>query len=119
MKRTLISLSAAFLMLLFSFALASEAVAAGSTPTAENLELTTKRNTPVEGRLIAHDADGDTVSFEITTKPVKGEICLEEEGRFVYTPRAGKRGRDYFGFRAVDAEGNVSQEATAIIRITK
>lgn len=118
MKRVLISLSAAALMLLFTFALAGEA-AAGSAPTAQNLELTTRRNAPAEGRLSAHDADGDVVSFQITTRPVKGTIELQENGRFVYMPRANKKGRDYFGYRAVDAEGNISQEATAIIRIEK
>ena len=119
MKRLFVSLSAAALMLLFTFALAGEAVAAGSAPVAQYLELTTRRNVAVEGRLSARDADGDIVSFEITTKPVKGELRLEEDGRILYTPRAGKKGRDYFGYRAIDAEGNVSQAATAIIRIEK
>ena len=33
------------------------------------------------------------------------------------TPAGGKKGRDYFGYKAIDSEGNRSQEATAIIRI--
>lgn len=39
--------------------------------------------------------------------------------RFVYTPSEGKRGRDYFGYKAVDASGNLSQEATVILHIKK
>ena len=31
----------------------------------------------------------------------------------------GKRGRDYFGYKAIDADGNRSQEATVIIRLVK
>ena len=89
--------------------------AEGSAPAAENLELRTYRNVSVGGRLKAFDPDGDVVSYSITTDPVK----LEENGCFVYTPRENKRGRDYFGYKAVDSEGNLSQEATVIIRIEK
>lgn len=93
--------------------------AEGSAPAAENLELRTYRNVSVGGRLKAFDPDDDVVSYSITTDPVKGSIELEENGCFVYTPRENKRGRDYFGYKAVDSEGNLSQEATVIIRIEK
>ena len=106
------------MMLLFGFGLSRNAEA-GSAPVADNLELSTPRNIPVEGRLTARDADDDIVSFEITTDPVKGDIVLQDEGIILYTPHRDKKGRDYFGYRAKDAEGNVSQEATAIIRIEK
>lgn len=119
MKRTAISVAALGMLLLFCFALAPCAGALGSAPECDNLELSTRRNTPVEGRLSARDPDGDIVCFEITTCPVKGDIELKGDGVIVYTPRSGKNGRDYFGYRAKDAEGNVSQEATAIIRIEK
>ena len=93
--------------------------AEGSAPAAENLELRTYRNVSVGGRLKAFDPDGDVVSYSITTDPVKGSIELEENGCFVYTPGENKRGRDYFGYKAMDSEGNLSQEATVIIRIEK
>lgn len=93
--------------------------AEGNAPVAQNLELTTYRNVSVGGRLTAVDPDGDTLTFQITTEPTKGEIELTDDGRFVYTPETNRRGRDYFGFKAVDAEGNSSQEATVIIRIEK
>ncbi len=48
---------------------------------------------------------------------MKGDLKLMEDGSFIYTPRRNKKGRDYFGYRAKDAEGHVSQEATAQIRI--
>ena len=107
------------MLLLFGFVLSPRAEAAGNTPIADNLELTTRRNIPVEGRLSAHDADDDIVSFEITTDPIKGSIEFKDDGVIIYTPRRDKKGRDYFGYRARDAAGNVSQEATAIIRIEK
>jgi hypothetical protein len=90
-----------------------------SAPVAENQEIETYRGVSVGGRLTASDPDGDKVTFQITTQPVKGDVELSEDGYFVYTPRAGKRGRDYFGFRATDSESNTSQEATIIIRLCK
>ena len=114
-------------MLLFGLALALLlsagavlwASAAAGAPVAENLELETYRGVSVGGRLAAADAEGGSLRYEITTPPGKGAVDLSEDGRFVYTPEEGRRGRDYFGYRATDAEGNQSQEATVIIRILK
>lgn len=95
------------------------ASAENTSPVAENLELTTYRNVSVGGRLSAVDPDGDVLTYEITTEPVKGSIELTADGRFVYSPDLNKRGRDYFGYVATDTEGNRSQEATVIIRICR
>ena len=47
----------------------------------------------------------------------KGGIKNEKTKDFTYS--RGAASADYFGYKAVDAEGNVSQEATVIIRIEK
>ncbi len=119
MKRLFISITAAALALLLCAGLAQPGFAEGSAPVAENLELNTYRNVSVGGKLKAYDPDDDVVSFEITTQPVKGSIELEEDGSFVYTPNQDKKGKDYFGYKAMDEKGNCSQEATVIIRISK
>lgn len=93
--------------------------ASNSAPVAENQELETYRGVSVGGRLKAWDADGDALTFELAVEPMKGEVTIDADGCFVYTPAEGKRGRDYFSFRAVDAAGNESQEATVIIRLKK
>lgn len=112
-----------FLALLLAFSLARPCFAAekskGTAPIAENMELTTFRNTSAGGVLSALDPDGGPLTFEITTPPTKGSIALEEDGSFVYTPKEGKKGKDYFGFRAADSDGNTSQEATVLITIRK
>lgn len=90
-----------------------------AAPVAENLELTTFRNTSVGGTLSASAPDGSPLTFRITTEPIKGTVTLTDDGTFVYTPADGKRGRDYFGFRAADSSGRESQEATVIIAIKK
>ena len=115
-------LRGALALLLCLTVLAPAALAAedgNSAPVAENQELTTYRGVSVGGRLSAFDADGDEVSFEIVTEPMKGCVDLAPDGSFVYTPDEGRRGRDYFGFRAVDSEGNASQEGTVIIRLQR
>ena len=91
---------------LTAFAPVIPARAEGSAPVAQNMELTTYRNVSVGGRLTAVDPDGDTLTFQITTEPTKGEIELTDDGRFVYTPDTNRRGRDYFGYKAMDASGN-------------
>lgn len=118
MKRMFVSLLA-LIMALFMFAGMCPVYAEGSAPVAENLELKTYKNVSVGGKLSAFDPDGGALSFEISTQPVKGEIELSEDGSFVYTPAENKKGRDYFGYRATDEQGNSSQEATVIIKIEK
>jgi hypothetical protein len=110
----------ALALVLLASALVPWGAATGNTaPLAENLEFVTYRGVSVGGNLSAYDPEGDLLTFEITTPPTKGEIELEDNGRFVYTPADGKKGRDYFGYKAVDSEGNCSQEATVIVKIMK
>ena len=88
-------------------------------PECEHFELKTYRETSVGGQLKATDPEGDPVTFRLTTDPMKGTVTLEPGGAFVYTPADGKKGKDYFGFKAIDSEGNESDEATVIISIEK
>jgi len=88
-------------------------------PVADNLSVETMRGVPLKGQLTAIDPDDDEITFLITTPPGKGDIEVNSDGSFIYSPFEGKRGRDYFGYRAVDIHGNLSQEATVIIKLTK
>ncbi len=104
---------------LLSFALAFSVSAEDGVLIAENLELSTYRGVAVGGRLSVADTGSEVIGFEITTPPVKGSVELSDDGCFIYTPDNGKKGKDYFGYKAIDAEGNYSQEATVIIKIMK
>lgn len=119
MKRMLISLSTLCLAAMILLGYGAPVYADGSAPVAENLELRTYRGVSVGGCMTATDPDGDPVTFEVTTQPVKGTLDVKQDGSFVYTPAKGKKGRDYFGYKAVDSDGNYSQEATVIIRIDR
>lgn len=120
MKKRLLALA---LALTLCAALTPVFAAAGTensgAPEADHFELTTYRSTSVGGKLTATDPEGDPVSFKLTTEPMKGSVTIEPDGAFVYTPGDGKRGKDYFGYKAVDADGNESDEATVIISIEK
>jgi hypothetical protein len=65
------------------------------------------------------DPDGDLLTYDVTTPPTIGTLELSKDGHFVYTPADGKKGKDYFGYKATDSGGNLSQEATVIIRLLK
>lgn len=91
----------------------------GMAPVAENQEIETYRGVSVGGRVSATDPEGGVLFYELTTEPMKGMVELSADGHFVYTPAEGKRGKDYFGFRATDEQGNVSQEGTVIIQLLR
>lgn len=118
MKKSISSALIAVLVIT-CFSLIFSVFATEGAPMAENLEISTYRAVSVGGKLSAADPDGEVVGFEITTAPTKGEVELGEDGCFVYTPGEGKKGKDYFGYKAIDDQGNYSQEATVIIRIQK
>lgn len=118
-KNILVSAVALALCSVLCGGLIAPVSAENTAPIAENFEFETYRGVSFGGQLAAVDPDGDTLSYEITTKPVKGSIDLDDDGSFVYTPADGKRGKDYFGYKASDAEGNRSQEATVIIKLIK
>lgn len=91
---------------------------ANYAPIAENLCFTTFKDVAVHGEFAAVDPEGDMISFRIATQPRKGSVEVNGAG-FVYTPEAGKKGRDSFTYTAVDSNGNTSEEATVEIRIEK
>lgn len=96
------------------------AKAKDGAPIAENLELSTYRGICMDGQLKATDPEGDPiVSYQLATPPVKGDVVINSDGSFTYTPEENKRGKDYFGYTATDDKGNVSQEATVIISLLK
>ena len=90
-------------------------------PIARNMELSTYKNVAVTGYFDAVDADGDLLTFQLTSTPARGSVTLAEDGssRFVYTPYENKTGSDSFTYVAVDPAGNTSPEARISLRIEK
>ena len=92
-----------------------------NAPVAENLEFTTYKNVAYTGQFSAVDPEGDLITFQLVDKPARGSVEFSEDGsaEFIYTPYENKTGKDSFTYIAVDAVGNMSEEATVKIRIEK
>lgn len=94
---------------------------ANHPPIARNMELSTYRNVAITGYFDCVDAEGDMLTFQLTSTPARGAVTLAEDGssQFVYTPYENKTGRDSFTYTVRDTAGNLSPEATITVRITK
>lgn len=97
----------------------STSEAANAAPIAENLTLTTYKNVAIEGQCAAVDPEGDLVTFQLMDKPARGQVTLNADGSFCYTPYENKKGKDTFTYVAVDSNGNVSEAATVKVTIEK
>lgn len=97
----------------------SASEADNAAPIAENLTLTTYKNVAITGQCAAVDPEGDLVTFQLVEKPARGQVALNEDGSFTYTPYENKKGKDTFTYTAIDSNGNVSAEATVKVTIEK
>lgn len=90
-------------------------------PIARNMELSTYRNVAITGYFDAVDAEGDVLTFQLTSTPARGAVTLAEDGssQFVYTPYENKTGRDAFTYVVCDTAGNTSPEATVTVHISR
>lgn len=88
-------------------------------PEVEDVKLETYKNLPREGALTAADPEGSAVTFTIVRQPKRGELSMNADGTFTYTPKKNKVGKDSFTFTAADEAGNVSREGTVSIEILK
>ena len=88
-------------------------------PVAQDHSLETYKNLPNEGVLKVEDPEGQTLTYTVTRQPKRGQVTVNTDGTFVYTPKKNKVGVDSFVYTATDPAGNVSREATVTIRILK
>ena len=94
---------------------------ANEAPVAQDLSLCTYKNVEVQGSFAGVDPEGDLLTFQLISKPARGEVTQAEDGSasFTYTPYENKTGKDAFTYVAVDAVGNTSAPATVSIKIEK
>ena len=88
-------------------------------PVAEDLAAETYKNLPTDGTLKVNDPEGQAVTYTVMRQPRRGEVSINADGTFTYTPKKNKVGTDSFTFTATDPAGNVSREATVTIQILK
>ena len=88
-------------------------------PVAEDSVLETYKNLANQGQLKASDPEGGALTYTLIRSPKRGEVTLNADGSFTYTPKKNKVGTDSFTYTATDAAGNVSREATVTVQILK
>lgn len=88
-------------------------------PVAQDFAMETYKNLPNEGTLKVSDPEGEALQYTVTRQPRRGEVTVNSDGTFTYTPKKNKVGVDSFTYTAADPAGNVSREATVTVTILK
>ncbi|MBB4107401.1 Ig-like domain-containing protein, partial [Pedobacter zeae] len=84
-------------------------------PVATSPAITTNKNTPVNGNITASDADGDPLTFTVTTPPAHGTVVVNPDGTYTYTPANNYSGTDVFTVTVSDGKGGTT---TVTINVT-
>ncbi len=88
-------------------------------PVAQDSALETYKNLPNAGKLSVTDPEGKTLTYTVIRSPKRGQVTVNADGSFTYTPKKNKVGTDSFTYTATDPAGNVSREATVTVQILK
>ena len=80
-----------------------EIIQINDAPSTQNSSVITMEDTPISSNLWASDPDNDSLTYQITRYPYKGQIKLSQsDGAFRYTPDANKNGSDTLTFVVTD-----------------
>jgi len=75
-------------------------------PVAVNDTIVVRRNSSVNGNVLDNDYDIEndqlTVNTQPETQPLHGEVVLNSDGTFTYTPKSAYSGDDSFSYRVCD-----------------
>ncbi len=93
------------------------AVNTNTPPVADDQSVATPKNTAVDITLTGSDADGDSLTFEVTSGPSHGALSGIGNLR-TYTPDADYTGKDAFTFSVSDGHGG-SDTATVSLNVKK
>jgi VCBS repeat-containing protein len=91
-----------------------------SAPTAQPDQYGATKNMPLNiaaaGGVLANDfdADGDTLVALLAISALHGNLVLNANGSFAYTPAPGFTGSDSFSYRATDGKATSAVVAVAI-----
>ncbi|MGM9477963.1 Calx-beta domain-containing protein, partial [Pedobacter sp. GSP4] len=77
-------------------------------PVATAPAITTNEDTPVNGKITASDADGDPLTFTVTTPPAHGTVVVNPDGTYTYTPAPNYNGADTFTVTVSDGKGGTT-----------
>ncbi|MBI5332965.1 MAG: tandem-95 repeat protein, partial [Burkholderiales bacterium] len=84
---------------------------------AGNYAVTTPEDTPLVGRVVASDRDGDTLTYAKASDPAHGSVTVDADGGWVYVPAADYVGPDSFSVTVTDGQG-VSVTSVITVGVT-
>ena len=97
--------------------LITKSIAVNNAPVGTGDTKTTPENTPVSSAVTGTDADGDALSFTKATDPVHGNVVVNANGTYTYTPQANYNGADNFTVTIADGKGE-QVTVTVSIQVT-
>lgn len=71
-------------------------------PVAGPFNVTASEDQVLSGQLLAVDADGDALTYEVTQLPFTGTLVAQPNGQFTYTPPLNFSGNIFFRYRVSD-----------------
>ncbi len=74
-------------------------------------------NFPISGNILTNDK-GQSISVTGNTAPAHGDLLLQPNGNFTYTPANGYTGPDFFDYTITDSATNTTATARVTISIT-
>ena len=85
-------------------------------PTATSQTAMTDEDTVISATVIGSDVDGNGLSYALVTNAAHGNVAMQRNGSFLYTPAANYNGPDSFTFKASDRQAD-SAPATVTIAV--
>ncbi len=91
--------------------------AVNDAPTASPSSISTDEDTPVDGRVLGSDIDGDTLTYSIATGngPQHGNVVMNADGTYTYQPGKDFNGNDAFTVTISDGKGGTT---TSVVNVT-
>ncbi|WP_037005920.1 cadherin-like domain-containing protein, partial [Ectopseudomonas composti] len=79
--------------------------------------ISTNEDTPIDGKIIARDVDGDTLTYSIANGngPQHGTVTLNADGTYTYQPGKDFNGSDAFTVTIDDGNGGTT---TSVVSVT-
>ncbi len=86
-----------------------------AAPVSSDQNLFTAEDTPLNGNVVASDANGDSLNYSVSTNAANGSVTLDSStGAFVYTPGSNYNGSDSFTVTISDGFGGVTTSTITI-----
>ncbi|WP_315123752.1 Ig-like domain-containing protein, partial [Comamonas antarctica] len=86
-------------------------------PVAPDQSETTPEDTPLSGRVVGSDVDGDALTYSKGSDPGNGSVVVRADGSYTYTPNQDFNGTDRFEVTVDDGQGGRTT-ATVTVMVT-